>query len=199
VRGSNVVGANPVRGRRWTVDATYHSSTLAPIWGERCADPCERRLRGRVGNFAAGEVRIAPALTDSAPTSPDTNHEVSTLQAISHEMVRLFKEQFGRGPTRARAEWAGPDAVMVILEDTLTPAERNLAALGQHERLRETRMFFQYASVREFCEPIERLTGRKVRAFISGVDTEVNGLACEPLLLHPPGSDEPSRIEAADL
>ena len=113
-------------------------------------------------------------------------------------MVRLFKEQFGRGPTRARAEWAGPDASSCILEDTLTPAERNLVEMGEHERLREMRMFFQYATCREFCEPIERLTGRKVRAFISGLDTEASGLACEVFVLHPPGADAPSRVERAE-
>ncbi|HWT94673.1 MAG TPA: Na-translocating system protein MpsC family protein [Solirubrobacteraceae bacterium] len=120
------------------------------------------------------------------------------LQAISNEMVRLFKEQFGRGPTRARTEWAGPDTIVTILEETLTPAERNLVDMGEHERLRETRMFFQYASTKELCEPIERLTGRKVRAFISGMDTVVDGLSVELFVLHPAGSPHPSRTELAE-
>src|SRR5687767_12134508 len=92
-----------------------------------------------------------------SPRDNDGNPGFSLLQAVANEMVRLFKEQFGRGPTKARAEWSGRDALTVILEDTLTPAERRLVAMGEHERLRETRMFFQYASVRAFCEPIERL------------------------------------------
>jgi uncharacterized protein YbcI len=121
----------------------------------------------------------------------------SVLQAISNEMVRLFKEQFGRGPTRARTNWAGPDVLVVVLEETLTPAERNLVQMGEHERLRETRMFFQYATVRELCEPVERLTGRKVRAFCSAIDTEVEGMCVETFVLHPRGSDAPSRIEKA--
>src|SRR4051794_41553456 len=116
------------------------------------------------------------------------------LTEISNEMVRLFKEQFGRGPTAVRSAWAGPDVVTVILEDTFTPAERNLAAMGEHERLRQTRQFFQYASVREFCEPVERLTGRTVRAFTSGTDTEVEGLSVETFVLYPAGtSGAPSR------
>ncbi len=134
----------------------------------------------------------------SAADDHPVRAEPSLLQSISNEMVRLFKEQFGRGPTKARTEWAGPDVLTVILEDTLTPAERRLVELGEHERLRETRSFFQYASTREFCEPIERLTGRKVRAFISGLDTEAGGLAVETFVLHPPGSDAPSRVEFAE-
>jgi uncharacterized protein YbcI len=124
---------------------------------------------------------------------------VSLLTELSNEMVRIFKEQFGRGPTSARSAWAGPDTLTVVLENTLTPAERNLVRLGEHERLRETRMYFQYATVREMCEPVERLTGRKVRAFISGIDTEVDGLSVETFVLYPPGSDEPSRIEKSEI
>jgi uncharacterized protein YbcI len=117
----------------------------------------------------------------------------SMLTELSNEMVRLFKEQFGRGPTTARAAWAGPDVIAVVLENTLTPAERNLVRLGEHERLREMRTFFQYAGVTEFCEPVERLTGRKVRAFVSGTDTAVDGLSVETFVLYPEGTDGPSR------
>ena len=122
---------------------------------------------------------------------------LSLLSAVSNEMVRLYKDQFGRGPTKVRTHWAGPDSLVVVLEDTLTPAERNLVKLGEHQRLRDLRLFFQYASVREFCMPIERLTGRKVRAFISGMDTEGEGIATEQFILHPEGYEGPSRIDRA--
>ncbi|HET7589502.1 MAG TPA: Na-translocating system protein MpsC family protein [Solirubrobacterales bacterium] len=89
---------------------------------------------------------------------------------ISREMVRLYKELFGRGPTRARTEFAGPDIVLCSLENTFTPAERSLAEMGEHQRLRDTRMYFQAATSDRFREIIERLTGRKVRAFVSGLD-----------------------------
>jgi uncharacterized protein YbcI len=130
---------------------------------------------------------------DPAPPS------ISVLAQVSNEMVRLYKDQFGRGPTQARAAWAGADVLTVVLENTLTPAEHNLVRMGEHERLRDTRMFFQYASVREFCEPIERLTRRKVRSFVSGIDTEVDGLSVETFVMHPAGADGvPSRMEAAE-
>jgi uncharacterized protein YbcI len=119
----------------------------------------------------------------------------SVLAAISSEMVRLYKEQFGRGPTKARANWSGRDVLVVLLEDTLTPAERNLVALGEYQRLRDVRMLFQYARVQQFCEPVERLTGRKVRSFISGIDAAADGMSLEVFVLHPEGYDGPSRIE----
>jgi uncharacterized protein YbcI len=131
---------------------------------------------------------------DPTPDEDRTN----VLMEVSNVMVRLYKDQFGRGPTQARAHWSGPNALTVFLEDTLTPAERNLVKMGEHERLRETRMFFQYATVREFCEPVEAITGRKVRSFLSAIDTETDGLCLETFVLHPEGYDGPSRIERAE-
>jgi uncharacterized protein YbcI len=130
-----------------------------------------------------------PSRTQSEPV------DFSVAAAISNEMVRLYKRQFGRGPTSTRTFFAGPDTIVVVLEDTLTLAERNLVALGEHQRLRDMRTFFQYAAVREFCEPIERLTGRKVRAFLSSIDTVADGLAVETFLLHAAGYDGPSRVD----
>ena len=137
--------------------------------------------------------------THDTPAAAGEDQQHGSLATISNEMVRLYKENFGRGPTRARTNWAGTDTLVVLLEDTLTPAERNLVRMDEHQRLRDTRMFFQYAMVKEFCEPIERVTGRRVRAFLSGIDTEVDGLSTELFVLHPAGYDGTSRIEYADL
>ena len=106
------------------------------------------------------------------------------LAAVSNAMVRLYKEQFGRGPTRARTEWAGPDQIVVILEETLTPVERRLVEMGEHQRVRDHRLFFQHASRDEFTAPVEQLTGRRVRSFISGLDSSAD-LACEVFILEP--------------
>jgi uncharacterized protein YbcI len=130
------------------------------------------------------------------PTDPEGRSGV--LMEVSNVMVRLYKDQFGRGPTKARATWATPDALIVFLEDTLAPVERSMVRMGQHERLRDMRTMFQYASVHEFCEPIEQITGRKVRSFLSAIDTEVDGLAVETFIMHPAGYDGPSRIDRAD-
>jgi uncharacterized protein YbcI len=103
---------------------------------------------------------------------------ISVLAEISREMVRLYKEQFGRGPTKARSDFAGPDLIVCTLEDTLTPAEKRMAEFGEHQRLRDTRLYFQHVTEAQFCEIIERVLGRKVRAFISGLDTH-NDVAAE--------------------
>ena len=127
----------------------------------------------------------------------DSETRTSAVMEISNAMVRLYKDQFGRGPTKVRTHWCGDDMMVVALEGTLTPAERNPVRMDEHQRLRESRLFFQYATVREFCEPVEQITGRKVRAFVSGIDTEADGLCTEVFAFHPAGYDGPSRIASA--
>ncbi len=132
---------------------------------------------------------------EQQPTADEAR--TSSSMEVSDAMVRLYKEVFGRGPQLARTYWAGPDTLVALLEDTLTPVERSMVRMGEDQRLRDMRMFFQYATVREFCEPVERITGRKVRSFLSGIDTQVEGLSIETFVLHPAGYSGPSRIEAA--
>ncbi len=126
--------------------------------------------------------------TQAAQEQPGTPEERQRLHLaeLSNAMVKLYKEQFGRGPTKTRTHYAGPDTVITTLEDSLTPAERRMAEMGEHQRLRDTRMFFQYASVREFTETVERITGRKVRGFVSGIDTEQD-ISAEVFYLEPRG------------
>ncbi|MEA2483571.1 MAG: hypothetical protein QOC55_1518, partial [Thermoleophilaceae bacterium] len=109
------------------------------------------------------------------------------LSALSDEMVALYKTQLGRGPTKVRSNWAGADAIIVTLENSLTPAEHRLVEMGEHARLRDARTFSQYATVPEFVEITERLTGRRVRAFVSGIDTAAD-VCSEVFYFDPAGS-----------
>ncbi len=68
------------------------------------------------------------------------------MRVLSRAMVRLYKERFGRGPTKAQSVYATADLLICTLENSLTPAERTMADLGEHQRLRDIRMFFQHAS-----------------------------------------------------
>jgi uncharacterized protein YbcI len=125
--------------------------------------------------------------TASTESTEVTDHRQSVLSEISKEMVRLYKEQFGRGPTKARTNFAGPDIVISTLEESFTPAEQKLADMGEHQRLRDTRLYFQHATEDEFREIIERVLGREVRAFNSAVDTEAD-VCVEVFHLKPQGT-----------
>jgi uncharacterized protein YbcI len=96
------------------------------------------------------------------------------LQDVSNAMVALHKEQFGRGPTKAQSHMAGADALLCVLDDALLPAERAMVEMGEEQRVRDTRMFFQVATADQFIAAVERITGRTVRAFASATDPEKN-------------------------
>ena len=113
------------------------------------------------------------------------------LAEVSNAMVGLYKDQFGLGPTKARTSFAGPDVLLCTLEETFTPAERNLVAMGEEQRLRDTRIYFQYATETVFRETVEQLTGRKVRGFISGVDVRQD-ISAELFYLEPQAPPEGS-------
>lgn len=133
-------------------------------------------------------MRIHEHITGSA--DQETEHfsaavaDRSPMLEISNAMVRLYKEAFGRGPTKARAQFAGPDTLVVVLEHSLTVAERNLVAMGEHQRLREARLFFQYALEDQFRAIVEQALGRRTVAFISGIDT-TRDVAMEVFTLEP--------------
>jgi len=92
------------------------------------------------------------------------------LLEISNATVRVYKATFGRGPTRARARFAGADTLVVLLEDTLTVSERRLATLGEHARLRDQRMLLHDALEEELRGVVETILGRRTLALISGID-----------------------------
>jgi uncharacterized protein YbcI len=119
------------------------------------------------------------------------------MAEISREMVRIYKEQFGRGPTKAKAAFAGPDTVVCTLEHSLTPVEVKLVQLGEHQRLRDIRLFFQHATERQFREVIERLLQREIRAFVSGMDVEAD-VSDEIFHLIPIGPGGESSIDPRD-
>ncbi len=93
---------------------------------------------------------------------------------VSNAMVRLHKEQFGRGPTQARSHFAGPDALMCVLEDVLLPAELKMIELGDDARVRDARVSFQVATADAFIGEVEAIVHRKVRAFGSAIDAGMN-------------------------
>jgi uncharacterized protein YbcI len=127
---------------------------------------------------------VPEPLSSISQTSQRSSDGRSSMLELSNAMVHLYKEVFGRGPTKARANFAGPDTLVIVLEDSMTVAERNLASLGEHQRLRDARLFFQYAVEHEFRSTVERILGRRTVAFVSGIDTRED-VAVEIFTLEP--------------
>jgi uncharacterized protein YbcI len=113
-----------------------------------------------------------PVLDNSfSPTHPGRDAAASAaLPEISNAMVRLYKEAFGRGPTKVRTMLAGADTVVVVLEDAFTTAERTLLALSELEALRRGRLAVQEALEERARSVVEEALRRRTVAFVTGVD-----------------------------
>jgi uncharacterized protein YbcI len=133
-------------------------------------------------------MRMQEDFSESIDDAGTAVADKSPMLEISNAMVRLYKEAFGRGPTKARAQFAGQDTLVVMLESSLTVAERNLVAMGEHQRLREARLFFQYALEDQFRAIVEQALGRRTLAFVSGMDT-ARDVAVEVFTLEPIAED----------
>lgn len=121
--------------------------------------------------------------------SNNLSERQQSMVAVSNALVALHKEQFGRGPTKARSNYAGPDTLVCVLEDALLPAELKLVALGQQSAVRDHRGAFQAATAADFIAAIEQIVYRKVRAFASAVDPDAN-VVFENYQFEPLASDD---------
>jgi uncharacterized protein YbcI len=95
------------------------------------------------------------------------------VSQLSREIVQLHARLYGRGPTKARSYLHG-DYAVCILEEVFTTAERTLIDAGSGDHVSDTRKKFQEAVGEEFVEVVERITGRRVRVFLSQVDVDTN-------------------------
>jgi uncharacterized protein YbcI len=107
----------------------------------------------------------------------------SMVAAISREIVGVYAEYFGRGPTKAKTTWR-EDLLVCVLEDAFTRAERLLVDGGRFDQVRINRQAFQDEIAPLFREKIERLTGRRVQTYLSQVNRD--GVAAEIFVLGPP-------------
>ena len=105
------------------------------------------------------------------------------MTEVSNAMVAMHREHFGRGPGAAKSMLQG-DVLICTMTDVYTPVERTLIEAGSLDRVRETRLVHQLAMREEFENRVEELTGRKVRAFVSGVHFE-SDMAVEVFYLEP--------------
>jgi uncharacterized protein YbcI len=92
-----------------------------------------------------------------------------TRASVAAEIVRLHAEYYGRGPTKARAEYTG-NVLVVVLEETFTLAEKTLIERGEAEGIQDIRRRFQRVMAEQFIAIVEQATGRRVRSFFSDTD-----------------------------
>jgi uncharacterized protein YbcI len=112
----------------------------------------------------------------------------SLLAAVSDRLVRLYKELYGKGPTKAKTFYQG-DLLVVVMRGGFTQVERTLQEAGRAHAVVQQRMEFQEAVRDRFTEAVTELTGREVVAFMSGTHQDPD-ITAEIFLLAPePATD----------
>ena len=119
------------------------------------------------------------------------------LLEISNTIVGLQKQFFGKGPTKARTYFAGPDLIVTLMGGGHTAVEETLYQAGKKEAVAASRMAFQNAMEERTRDAIESVTGRKVVAFMSGT-TQHPDFAAELFVLEPEPGDYDSPVRVLD-
>jgi uncharacterized protein YbcI len=102
------------------------------------------------------------------PDEEDVRRGQSLLARISTEVVKTFKEYYGKGPTSAKSYFFD-DMLFVVMRGGLNAAEKFLLEKDEVDVVRQYRQTFENRMNEILSEKIEDLTGRKVIAFNSQI------------------------------
>ncbi|MBV9167379.1 MAG: DUF2294 family protein [Solirubrobacterales bacterium] len=99
------------------------------------------------------------------------------LAAVTEAMVAMHERYHGRRPASAKSLMMGSDLLVCVMGGVFTEVEKTLIELQRSTIVQETRSAFQTAMQDRFIEAVQRLSGRRVLAFISnqhvGPDLEI--------------------------
>ena len=106
---------------------------------------------------------LPPGSGPRGTPSPGTSSPAADIAsiAISEQIVQLYLEVFGRGPTRART-YVQPQFAVCVLRDVLTTAERSSRGSDGEAEVEAGRAKVNGAIDRRYVSIVETLTGRPV-------------------------------------
>jgi len=110
------------------------------------------------------------------------------LAAVTNGIVGLFREYYGRGPTKAKSYLLDDAYVVCVLHHTITTVEQTLVKTGQGRLVREVRLTFQEALADSFRGVVEEATGRRVATYHSQLTLDPD-IGIEFFLLEPRAAD----------
>jgi uncharacterized protein YbcI len=87
--------------------------------------------------------------------------------ALTSAIVGIHTNHLGRGPSSA-SSFHNENVVTVLMRDVMTQVEKTLSRSGSGHAVTNMRHLYQETMADDFKAAVERLTGRKVVAFVSG-------------------------------
>jgi len=117
-----------------------------------------------------------------APAPPYTGDAL--LAAVTASMVRLHERYHHRAPASAHTHLIDDELLACVMGGVYTDIEKTMIELQQRAVVRETRSLFQSAMRETFVREVQKLSGRRVRAFMSqshvGPDLEIELFLLDP-------------------
>lgn len=87
-------------------------------------------------------------------------------QSVSNAVAAVVAEHAAPGPSHTRTEISG-DVITVVMQRSLSRAEQTLSAAGRGDDVLRFRASLQAVTGDRMRSEVERITGRKVAAFMS--------------------------------
>src|SRR3954470_20302570 len=112
---------------------------------------------------------VRSADRNQVATAPSRDERGRTLLELSNAVVRVHKEFYGKGPTKARSHLSH-DLLTVVLEGGFTRSEEPLLAHGHESEVLQARAAMQESVREQLTSEVERILGRRVRSFMSAND-----------------------------
>ena len=111
----------------------------------------------------------------TAPETPLTGDAL--LDAVTDAMVALHKRYHHREPVTAKTVLMSNEMLACVMGGVYTDVEKTMIELQRQTIVQQTRSAFQAAMQDRFIREVERLSGRRVLAFMSnshvGPDLEI--------------------------
>ena len=111
----------------------------------------------------------------TAPETPLTGDAL--LAAVTDAMVALHKRYHHREPVTAKTVLMSNEMLACVMGGVYTDVEKTMIELQRQTIVQQTRSAFQAAMQDRFIREVERLSGRRVLAFMSnshvGPDLEI--------------------------
>ena len=98
----------------------------------------------------------------------ETERQGGRLAEVSNAVVGIFRECYGRGPTKAKS-YTFDNYVICVLEEIFTQVELTLIQNGHEDLVRRVRLTFQEAVADRFTHAVSAAMGRKVVSYHSQV------------------------------
>jgi len=133
------------------------------------------------------ETSLDAAATDTKPSHMEAPQQTLSSgeigAAISNAVVRITTALAGRGPTRAKT-YLFDEVILTVMEGSALPVERTLANAGDEQLVHQVETRIGHVLADHLRAAVEEITGRRVRACISGAQIE-SDLKCHVFVLDP--------------